>query len=78
MEDGAYWESPRQPQVTIESALADAVRHFRSEAAAYRSHVGDRARRMDKKVRQSLAATMDEQARIIENHAKHLKARTPA
>lgn len=70
--------SERQPQVTLESALLDAMRIFRAEANAYRNAHGDKAKRMDKRVRQALAATYNERALVLEAHLTAVRARLAA
>jgi hypothetical protein len=70
---------PRQLQPSLLAALDEAGRHFRSQARAYRApqlafgHKGH----MDKNVRRAMAASMDDYARLIEDHAAALRSRSP-
>jgi hypothetical protein len=60
---------PRQELPTLSAALETAVRMIRAQSRAYRNPHGEEARRMNKRVRQSAAATLDDYARIIEAHS---------
>lgn len=68
----------RQYAPNLLSALDEAVRRFRAEARAYRAperafgHKGH----MDKGVRRAMAASFDDFARLIEDHAAALRAKT--
>lgn len=57
----------RQGAPKLEDALAEAVRSMRARAMDYRNPNGSAARRMSKQVRQSMAATLDDYARLLES-----------
>jgi type IV pilus biogenesis protein CpaD/CtpE len=60
---------PRQGEPTLAAAFGEAVRNMRARALDYRNPHGRASRRMSKQVRQSLAATLEDYARLIEQHA---------
>lgn len=69
------FSKPRQLEPSLLAALDEAVRHFRAEARAYRlpNHAIGHRRHLDRSVRRSIAASMDDYARLIEEHAAALR-----
>lgn len=73
--DAQQLDWPRQGTADLLSALDEAVRMLRAEAQSYNDVRNAKGRTMDKKVRGSLRATLNERALILERHAASL--RTP-
>lgn len=61
----------RQGEPTLSAAYLEAVRMLRARARDYRNPHGEAARRISKQVRQSLAATLEDYALLLERAATH-------